>query len=286
MNPTFSHSDIRALQKETERIARKAGAIILSYFRQPLKIHYKSAFDMVTEADLASEQFIHHHLSNLTPEIPIMAEESYVEALASPSPESGNALRFQWVVDPLDGTTNFTHGFPHFAISIALTADGVPCLGVIYDPVKKELFSARRGSGTRLNNQHICMVSPTRTLDHSLIATGFPYKVREIANNNLVEFCAFRLRTQGIRRFGAAALDLAYTAIGRLDGFWERWLKPWDTAAGVLMIDESGGRVSRFDGSPFNIHHSDILATNGNIHEEMMSVLTRSWPPLPEELKH
>jgi myo-inositol-1(or 4)-monophosphatase len=181
-------------------------------------------------------------------------------------------------LDPLDGTTNFAHGLPHFAISIAPMLESKPVLGIVYNPAQNEMYTAIIHQGAYLNAEPI-RPSTSKSLEKSLVATGFPYKVRELKQNNLKEFCAFRLECQGVRRFGAAALDLAYVATGRLDGFWERWLKPWDTAAGVLLVREAGGSVTRFDGSEYSIFHSDIVASNGTIHQSMLDVLKR---PLPE----
>jgi myo-inositol-1(or 4)-monophosphatase len=262
-----------------ETVSRKAGQILLDYFDQPLEIDFKGQYNMVTEADLASEKFILKMLKQLTPDIPVLSEEESESAGKKGNRNSG----LEWIVDPLDGTTNFAHGFPHFCVSIALCNNKIPLLGVVLDPCRNELFGAMRGKGCTVNSQP-CSVSGTSDLNHALIATGFPYKVRELTQNNLMEFCVFRLRTQGVRRIGAAALDLAYVAAGRLDGFWERWLKPWDTAAGILLVAEAGGYVSRFDGSDYLIDDTEIVAANVSIHETMVKILSADWPTLPVSL--
>ncbi|MBN1878937.1 inositol monophosphatase [bacterium] len=276
MIDSLGPEQLSSLCSAAQPIVREAGNLVTDYFNSPLAIEYKSRFDMVTEADKASERFIINALNQLTPGIPIIAEESSGELDGSVFPNS-----WVWVLDPLDGTTNFAHGFPHFAISLALLHSGHPRLGLVYDPLKEEMFTSVMNQGCFLNNV-IVAVSGTRSLERSLIATGFPYRVRELKQNNLMEFCAFRLECQGIRRFGAAALDLAYVAAGRLDGFWERWLKPWDTAAGILMVDEAGGCVSRFDGSEYSVLDPDIVASNNLIHAMMRNVLNQPLPDLPQ----
>ncbi len=268
---------LEVILQDCHSVIREAGALLMNHFDRPLNIRFKGQFNMVTEADLASERFIIDALRQLTPEIPVMSEE---EAESGGGVERDNC--WMWVVDPLDGTTNFAHGFPHFCISIALTHAGIPELGLIYHPFTQELWSAQRGRGVTLND-HPCHVSVSQTLEISILATGFPYRVRELEQNNLSEFCAFRLRSQGLRRTGAAALDLAYVASGRLDGFWERWLKPWDIAAGWLIVLEAGGSVTDFDGSEMRIGLPRIIASNGLIHGEMIAVLTHPWPRLPSE---
>ncbi len=268
---------LEGISKACHSVIREAGTLLINHFERPLNIRFKGQFNMVTEADLASERFILDALQQLTPDIPVMSEE---EAETSGHVERDDC--WMWVVDPLDGTTNFAHGFPHFCISIALLHAGIPQLGLIHHPVTQELWVAQRTRGASLNSIP-CHVSASRTLESSILATGFPYRVRELEKNNLSEFCAFRLRSQGLRRTGAAALDLAYVASGRLDGFWERWLKPWDIAAGWLIVLEAGGRVTDFSGSAMQIGLPRIIASNGLIHEEMIAILTHLWPKLPSE---
>jgi myo-inositol-1(or 4)-monophosphatase len=271
-----TYSSYKALLTEAIDIVRNAGNVLLKYFNSEQKITFKSLFDMVTEADLASEKAIVDALRKLTPDINILAEES--SSADDPAPE---LLDYLWVVDPLDGTTNFAHGFPHFAISLALLEKGLPVIGIVFDPLKNELFSAVTGCGAHLNTNRI-KVSSNDNPEKSLIATGFPYAIRDIDQKNLMEFCTFRLSCQGIRRFGAAALDLAYVAAGRLDGFWEFGLKPWDTAAGILIVREAGGNVTRYDGSDYSVTNSDIIASNANIHTFMQQILTMKMPELPD----
>jgi len=268
------------LQKAVD-ILETSGQTILDYYQGTFDVQFKGRFDMVTEADLTAEKQICRDLKKIDPSIPILAEESSGDLSLEPFSTDPDSSRQLWVLDPLDGTTNFAHGFPHFAISLALYENSQPYLAIIHDPVKQETFTAIKGKGARLNGSDL-RVSHQNHLEQSLVATGFPYKVRELKENNLKEFCAFRLQCQGVRRFGSAALDLAYVAAGRLDGFWERWLKPWDTAAGILMVQEAGGLVSRFDGSPYSIFDSDLLTSNGLVHREMQEILTAPLPNLPK----
>ncbi len=276
MNDSNEPKNYTSLLSNAVTIVKQAGNLLLKFFNSKHEIHYKGLFDMVTEADLASEKAIVTSLKKLTPEIQILAEES-----SSQSELKRQSSGYQWVIDPLDGTTNFAHGFPHFAISVALLNNGKPMLGIVFDPLKNELFTAINDQGASLNNSSI-HVSSTSHSDKSLVATGFPYTIREIDQKNLIEFCTFRLACQGIRRFGAAALDLAYVASGRLDGFWEYGLKPWDTAAGILLVKEAGGNVTRYDGAEYAVNCPDIIASNGRIHPFMQRVLTADLPRLPD----
>lgn len=275
MKQPITPSDYPLLLEHAQSVLREAGDRIMSFFSNPLAIEFKSRFDMVTEADKASEKYIIDFLTRLTPEVGILAEESSADLS-----ETVNDQPWLWVLDPLDGTTNFAHGFPHFAISIALVQKGDPVLGAVYDPLKSEMFTSIKGSGASLNGNAL-RTSSVANLERSLLATGFPYRVRELKQNNLMEFCAFRMECQGIRRFGAAALDLAYVAAGRLDGFWERWLKPWDTAAGILIVTEARGCISRFNGSDYKLTDPDIVASNGIVHQEMLQILNQPLPELP-----
>lgn len=229
--------------------------------------------DLVTEADKASEAAIlavlHRHLPT---EHSILAEESGRAGSTSSS--------YLWAIDPLDGTTNYAHQYPFCAVSIGLLIDNQPSLGVIYDPVHRDLFRAAKGLGATLNRQPI-RVSTTKQLADSLLVTGFAYDRRETSDNNYAEFCHFTHLTQGVRRGGAASIDLAYVACGRLDGYWERGLSPWDLAAGVVLVEEAGGKVSAYNGSSFDIWSGQILASNPHIHAAMQVTLGQV-SPLPQ----
>ncbi|HET6369571.1 MAG TPA: inositol monophosphatase family protein, partial [Nitrospiria bacterium] len=187
---------------------------------------------------------------------------------------SGGNSPYRWIIDPLDGTTNYAHGFPCFCVSIGLEHEGNVLLGVVYDPIRSELFYAERGKGATLNGRRI-RVSSTFSLSRSLLVTGFAYDIRISQENNIDHFTRFSMRSQGVRRTGSAALDLCYVASGRFDGFWEMKLHPWDVAAGSLIVKEAGGEISTFSGDPFYIDSKEILATNGKIHREMIAVLIR-----------
>jgi myo-inositol-1(or 4)-monophosphatase len=248
-------------------IAREAGALLMQYFHQKLKIEYKGEADLVTAADRASEALIRERISKQFPSHDVLGEEQGLN-------DRGGDYR--WYVDPLDGTTNFAHGYPVFCVSLALEltlADrsagraGRRIAAVIYDPVRDELFAAEQGKGAQLNGQPI-RVSKVAELKQCLVATGFPSHKRH-KNPNIYFYHQITLRTHGVRRAGSAALDLCSVACGRFDGFWEFNLNPWDTAAGVLMVEEAGGRVSRFDGSPFQLDSRETLASNGLVHEAL-----------------
>ncbi|MBV9957716.1 MAG: inositol monophosphatase [Acidobacteria bacterium] len=245
--------------------ARDAGQILLERFGRAIQITNKGVIDLVTEADVAAERLIVERIRSYHPRHSILAEESGETRTASGDGE------WRWIVDPLDGTTNYAHGYPCFCVSVALERAGVLQIGVIYDPTRDELFAAERGEGATLNGRRI-RVTETQELNRSLLCTGFPYDVRE-RGDFARHFHNFIMHAQGVRRDGSAALDLAYVACGRFDGFWEEGLNPWDVAAGVLLIEEAGGRVSRYDGGPFDIHTPPILSSNGLIHDEMMRVL-------------
>ena len=260
-------------------IAREAGALILPYFKRRIGFEYKGDADLVTEADRASEKLIVERLRAQWPEHDIMGEEGTRH-------ESGGD--YKWYVDPLDGTTNFAHGFPVFCVSLGLEYRGELVLGVIYDPTRDELFSAEEGSGAYLNGERV-QVSKTKRLCESLVGTGFPSHKRH-KNPNIYFYHTITLRSHGVRRTGSAALDLANVASGRLDGFWEFNLNPWDTAAGVVLMREAGGLVTRFDGSPFRLDSREVLASNGIIHKELMETMADVFagrnleaPPRPEE---
>lgn len=247
--------------------ARDAGRLLAEHFGRSLRISNKSELDLVTESDLASERLIIDRIKTYYPRHAILAEESGTNQ----PPPDGAPSEWRWVIDPLDGTTNYAHGYPCFCVSMGLEHQGQLELGVIYDPMRDELFTAERGEGAALNGKRI-QVSPTPTLASALLCTGFPYDVRE-RGEFARHFANFIMNAQGVRRDGAAALDLAYIAAGRFDGFWEEGLKPWDVAAGALMIEEAGGRVSDYQGGPLSIYTPPILASNGLVHEQMMRVL-------------
>jgi myo-inositol-1(or 4)-monophosphatase len=242
-----------------EVIAREAGALLLDYFRRRIGFELKGEADLVTEADRNAETLIVRRIRENWPQHNLMAEEGTRS-------ESGSDYR--WYIDPLDGTTNFAHGFPVFCTSIGLEHRNELVAGVLYDPTRDELFAAEKGSGATLNGKRI-QVSGTKVLSASLLATGFPSKKRH-QNPNIFFYHQLTLRSHGLRRAGSAALDLASVACGRIEGFWEFNLNPWDTAAGVVLVREAGGRVTRFDGSPWQIKSGETLATNGLIHDELM----------------
>ena len=239
-------------------IAREAGALVMEHF-QHVAIEYKGEADLVTIADRQSEALIRQRIASLWPSHDILGEENGLVDTGS---------EYRWYVDPLDGTTNFAHGFPVFCISMALEHKGERIAGVVYDPTRDELFAAEKGSGAFLNGQPM-QVSRTKELAECLVATGFPSRKRH-KNPNIYFYHQLTLRTHGVRRAGSAALDLCYVASGRLDGFWEFNLNPWDTAAGVLIVQEAGGRVTDFAGAAFNIDSRETLATNGLVHGALM----------------
>ncbi len=228
-----------------------------------LDVDMKGDKNLVTEVDRESERLIVEHLLARFPGHNIVAEEGEY-------PQGDSPLR--WIIDPLDGTTNYAHAFPWFCVSIALESAGEPIVGVIFNPMHDELFTAVTGGGAWMNGRRL-HVSARSPLTNTLLGTGFPYDCASDPANNFTNFIAFQKAARGIRRAGAAALDLAYVAAGRLDGFWELKLKPWDVAAGVLMVREAGGRVTGFDGSDYDIFDHRIVASNGAIHDEMTALL-------------
>jgi myo-inositol-1(or 4)-monophosphatase len=250
-------------RKVATDIALKAGHLLKELLRKEKRIGFKGEIDLVTQADLQSEELILAELSRNFPNHDILSEEKG---------NRGRESDFVWLIDPLDGTTNYAHNYPVFAVSIALEIKGEIKLAVVYDPNLEELFVAEKGKGATLNGKQI-KVSSTSTLNQSLLATGFPYTIRQKPEPTLSYFKSFSLKAQGIRRLGSAALDLCALACGRIDGYWEAGLKPWDTAAGSLIVTEAGGQLSKFDGSPFDIYTPEILATNGHIHRQMLTVL-------------
>jgi myo-inositol-1(or 4)-monophosphatase len=251
--------------------ARDAGRILADRMGRALQVSNKGDIDLVTEADLASEKLIIERIKSHYPRHGILAEESgATEGIATVTGQSD----WRWVVDPLDGTTNYAHGYPCFCVSIGLERAGSIELGVIYDPIRDEVFAAERGQGATLNDRSI-RVSEVDDLNASMLCTGFPYNVRE-RPNFARDFTNFTMEAQAVRRDGSAALDLAYLACGRFDGFWEDGLNAWDVAAGVILIEEAGGRVSDFVGAPLSIYTPKVLASNGLIHDRMMQVLRTS----------
>jgi len=244
-------------------IARMAGSVLKGRFREKHRIDYKGEIDIVTEADRMSEEVLITEICRRFPDHSILSEET--AALERDS-------RYRWIIDPLDGTTNYAHGFPLFCVSIALEKDGQIITGVVYSPVSDELFVAGRGEGAFLDGSRIS-VSGTTEISESLLATGFPYDIRRDPNNNINYFSEMALNAQGIRRAGSAAIDLAYTAAGRFDGFWELKLHPWDTAAGWLLVSEAGGLVTDISGGSYRLDSPSILASNGKIQDDMIRIL-------------
>ena len=247
------------------KAALAAGAVLRDFFDKPFQVSRKGAIDLVTEADVAAEKRVLAILAEAFPEDAILAEESSNQYQGAPSGGT-------WIIDPLDGTTNFAHRFPWFAVSIAYAVGDASQVGIIYAPMWDEFFCAGRSAGAWLNGRRLA-VSAAATLEESLLATGFPYTIREKSDDILAALAALLPKVQGVRRAGAAALDLAYVAAGRLDGFWETNLKPWDTAAGILLLAEAGGTLTTYDGGPYSPYIPEIVASNGLIHQAMVQEL-------------
>jgi myo-inositol-1(or 4)-monophosphatase len=243
-----------------QSIAREAGSLLMVHFRRHVKIEYKGSADLVTVADRESEALILERIRKHFPAHDVIGEEGA-------RVETGSD--YKWYVDPLDGTTNFAHGFPVFCVSLAVEYKGVRVAGVIYDPTRDEMFVAEKGSGASLNGEPMHVSSISR-LAECLVGTGFPSHKRH-KNPNIFFYHHITLRTHGVRRAGSAALDLCNVAVGRFDGYWEFNLNPWDTAAGVLMVEEAGGRVTDFSGGPFQIASRETLASNGLVHEALLA---------------
>jgi myo-inositol-1(or 4)-monophosphatase len=258
-------------------IAREAGALLANYFERRVRFELTGEFDLVTEADRASEKLVVERLRTHFPSHAILAEEGGGHESSS---------EYRWYVDPLDGTTNFAHGFPTFNVTLGLQRAGEAVAGVVYDPIRQEMFSAERGAGAYLNGKRI-RVSTTRNLGESLASTGFPSRKRS-HDVNIHFYYQVAMASHGVRRTGSAAIDLAYVASGRLDFFWEFGLKPWDMAAGVLLVQEAGGRVSDMHGAPHSINLSPhLLADNGALHEPALAFLSEIFGgafrvPMPE----
>lgn len=245
------------------RAAKKSGLLIKKSVGKISEVSYKGRDNIVTDVDKASEKLIIGIIRRAFPGHSILSEES------SPL-DSGS--RYKWVIDPIDGTTNFAHAFPFFCVSIALEYDGRPILGVVYDPMREEVFFAERGKGAELNGKRI-VVSKVTKLRGSFLATGFSYGITR-KDRNITHFRKLLVESLAVRRAGSAALDLCYVACGRFDGFWEMNLHPWDSAAASLIVREAGGMVTKFDGKPYSHYDRNILATNGRIHKQIIAVLS------------
>lgn len=257
--------DLERLLEVAVRAVKESGVIQREWMGKEKQIEFKGEINLVTEVDRICEGRIIEIIKKAFPEHNILTEET-------PIPEGSSIYR--WIIDPLDGTTNYAHGYPFFCTSVALELEGKIVLGAIYDPLLDELFTAQQGKGAFLNGEGIT-VSETARLTESLICTGFPYDIRESPVNNVGHFNNFIMEAQAVRRDGSAALDLCYVAAGRFDGFWELKLYPWDVAAGALMVEEAGGVVTDFGGGAFDVYGQETLASNGRIHEEMIGVLGR-----------
>ncbi len=244
--------------------ARSAGKLLREALGGPRRIDYKGhPTNLVTEMDGRSEALIVDALRQAFPDHAVLGEEGGARA---------GAADYRWLIDPLDGTTNYAHGLPVFGVSIALETERRVVLGVVYDPTRDELFVAEGGRGATLNDVPV-RVSATPTLNEALLTTGFPYDIRETDDTNLPEYAAFAVRARAVRRMGSAVIDLAYVACGRFDGFWELSLGPWDVAAGGLLVEEAGGILTGIDGGPMDVDAPTLLASNGLVHEAMLSVL-------------
>jgi len=260
--------EMNSFLEKAQLLARDAGQYQRSKLWTPLNIEHKGEIDLVTEVDRRSEELLVSGLQKAYPEHDFLAEENLY-------PDRGRSHK--WIIDPLDGTTNFAHGFPWFAVSMALEVDGEIVLAIVYHPMMAEMFTAVKGEGAFLNGSRIA-VSSRSPLRGSLLATGFPYDSATDPENNFVHFGNFQMECRGIRRAGAASLDLAYVAAGRIDGFWECKLKPWDVAAGQLLVAEAGGKVTGYGGEPYSVYNHRIVASNDRIHAEMLATLARPVP--------
>lgn len=267
MNPLFLATAIEA--------ALAAGRVQRQHFRSPIDVQKKGAIDLVTEIDIRVEREFRAMIAARFPEHAVLGEEAaatLTEHDEAAKRLNGKDASHRWIIDPIDGTTNYAHGLALFCVSIALEIDGRTELGVIYDPMADELFTAERGSGARLNGLPI-RSTPCADLGDALLCTGFPYSVREKPGHLIASFAEFMRVSRAVRRLGSAALDLCYVASGRFDGFYEETLKAWDVAAGALIVEEAGGRVSGTGGEPFDPHAGHIVASNGHLHAAMLSTL-------------
>ncbi len=243
----------------------RAGGMQLARFGSRMRVDKKGEIDLVTEVDLAVERMVRELITDRFPDHAVLAEELGGDG-------SGCANGYCWVFDPIDGTTNYAHGLPIFCASLALEVDGRPEVAAVYDPSRQELFTAERGVGAFVNGRRLA-VSPSATLLDSLLVTGFPYDVHDTVEDIVGLFGEFIRRARAVRRLGSAALDLCYVGAGRMDGFWEQRLHPWDVAAGALVVEEAGGRVTGMDGREFGSRLGHVLASNGHIHEQMLEVI-------------
>jgi myo-inositol-1(or 4)-monophosphatase len=255
--------DSRFLATAVDAVLR-AGELQMAQFGHSFHVEKKGTIDLVTEVDLAVERMFRDLIASRFPDHQVLAEELGGASTVPPGP--------CWVFDPIDGTTNFTHGLPIFCASVALEIDGVGQVAAIYDPSRKELFTAERGRGAFLNGERL-HVSHAETLLDAMLVTGFPYDVHQRVDEVVGLFAEFIGRARAVRRLGSAALDLCYVAAGRMDGFWESDLKPWDIAGGALLVAEAGGHVTGVDGAPFASRAGSVLATNHRIHDEMLRVI-------------
>jgi myo-inositol-1(or 4)-monophosphatase len=255
-------STVALLQAATEA-ASAAGKLLLDNVQKNRKVQLKGRIDLVTEMDLRAEKLIVASLRKAFPESAFLTEEGSVRE---------QAAELKWIIDPLDGTTNYAHTFPVWCVSIAAECRGELVAGCVYDATRDEMFSATKFDSARLNGEKIA-VSDRRRLDQALLATGFPYDIRTSRINNLANFTNFVKTARAVRRAGSAAIDLCYLACGRFDGYWELKLHPWDMAAGVLIVRQAGGKITDFEGNPFTIYNDRLLGSNGRIHKEMMRIL-------------
>jgi myo-inositol-1(or 4)-monophosphatase len=246
------------------QLAREAGGVLKHYMSRDKQVELKGRANLVTVADKESEALVIQRIREKYPHHAILAEESGASGAAS--------REGKWIIDPLDGTTNFAHQYPFFCVSIGFEQNGSMLCGAVYDPCRDEMFSAARGMGATMNGERM-HVSDVEKLGSALLLTGFPYTVREQIHAAMSQFQAFIIESQAVRRGGSAALDLCYTALGRCDGFWEMDLHPWDTAAGLVIVEEAGGRVTDFRGDGFSVYGKRVVASNGRIHDEMVAVL-------------
>jgi myo-inositol-1(or 4)-monophosphatase len=263
--------EIHKLFEKVKELVKSAGSVLKEMYDSTYEIYHKGKIDLVTTADIKSEEVLKKGLKELTPDIPVIGEESFSEKEKFKS-------SYCWMVDPLDGTTNFAHNLPWFAISVALLKEKEPILGIIYNPIIDEFFYAIKGEGAYLNEKPIKVSSREKLID-SLLCTGFPVsKILDSPDLFIPLFEEFMKRCQGVRRFGSAALDLAYVACGRYEGFWEPYLKPWDTSAGVLLVKEAGGEVTDYFGNPYHPFLNTIVASNGKIHQQMIELTSKYHP--------